>query len=173
MTHIVVAEFKTAEAMLKAADSAAGQGHPPDDALTPFPLPDVMPHLKERRKRPVGWVMTAAAAAAAGAAWFMQWYSAAVDYPIISGSRPLNSWPIFFLVAYEACILFGGIAGFIAFARDCRLPSLHHPFFNITALERASQDRFFLIFETSETRRGEIAGLVTTLNPLTISEVAL
>ena len=173
MTHVFVAEFATAEAMSKAAGSAARDGHPPEDALTPFPVPEVMAHLTERRKRPVGWVMTMAAAAAAGAAWFMQWYSATIDYPIISGSRPLNSWPIFFLVAYEACILFGGIAGFFAFARDCRLPSLHHPFFSVTALERATQDRFFLIFEAAESRRDEISAVVAALNPVTINEVAL
>jgi hypothetical protein len=173
MTHVFIAEFESAEAMNQAAQSATGQGHPPEDALTPFPVPEVMEHLKPRQKRPVGWVMTIAAAAAAGLAWLMQWYSAAVDYPIISGSRPFNSWPIFFLVSYEACILCGGIAGFIAFARDCRLPSLHHPLFNVIALERASQDRFFLIFDASENAREEVSAVVTALNPVTLNEVAM
>ena len=117
--------------------------------------------------------MTIAAAAAAAVTWLMQWYSAAVDYPLISGGRPFNSWPIFFLVSYEACILFGGIAGFIAFARDCRLPSLHHPLFNVEAIERATQDRFFLIFEASETAREEISDVVTRLSAVTLNEVAI
>jgi hypothetical protein len=173
MTHIFVAEFESAEAMNNAAGRAKAQGHPADDALTPFPVPEVMEHLTERRKRPVGWVMAFAGLAAAGAAWFMQWHSAAVDYPIISGGRPFNSWPVFFLVTYEACILSGGIAGFVAFATDCRLPSLNHPLFNIDAVERASQDRFFLIFEAAEERRDEIASAVSALMPVTINEVAL
>jgi len=173
MTHVFVAEFETAEAMSRAAQAAAGGGNPADDALTPFPVPQVMENLKEHHKRPVGWTMVIAGASAAALAWFMQWYSAAVDYPIISGNRPFNSWPIFFLVTYEACILFGSIAGFIAFARDCRLPSLHHPLFNIAAIERATQDRFFLVFETTETAREQISVVVTNLRPLTVNEVAI
>jgi hypothetical protein len=80
---------------------------------------------------------------------------------------------VFFLVSYEACILFGGIAGFIAFARDCRLPSLHHPLFEVAAIERASQDRFFLVFEASEEDREHALQRVAQLEPTTTNEVAL
>ena len=51
MTHIFIAEFETAEQMNRAAGSAAESGHPAEDALTPFPVPEVMEHLKERHKR--------------------------------------------------------------------------------------------------------------------------
>jgi hypothetical protein len=103
----------------------------------------------------------------------MQWYSAAIDYPVLSGGRPFNSWPVFFLVTYEACILFATIAGFIALARDCRLPSLNHPLFEIAALERATQDRFFLLFEASEQAREEVSRLVAQLQPVSTNELAL
>jgi hypothetical protein len=173
MTHLYVAEFQSAEAMSRAASLAAKNGHPAQDALTPFPVPEVMEHLSYRQKRPVGWVIVTAGILAAAAAWFMQWYSAVIDYPLISGSRGFNSWPVFFLVVYEACILFGGFAGFIAFAADCRLPSLNHPLFNVMAVERAAQDRFFLVFEASEDARGDIAALIPDLKPLTVNQVAL
>jgi len=173
VTHVFVAEFPSAEAMNQAAGSAARLGHPADDALTPFPVPEVLEQLSHRRKRPVGWVMVLGGAAAAGIIWFVQWYSAAVDYPIISGSRPFNSWQIFFLVAFEACILFGGIAGFTAFARDCSLPSLYHPLFSITAIERATQTHFFLVFHAAENHRDRVSDLVATLNPISVNEIAL
>jgi hypothetical protein len=173
MTLLIVAEFRTAEAINRAACSAAKEGFPPHDALTPFPVPELQPHLTPRPKRPIGWVMVGAGALAAGLLWFLQWYSAAIDYPIISGNRPFNAWQIFFLVSFEACILFSGIAGFVAFARDCRFPSLYHPLFQIAAIERASQDRFFLVFETPEDGRDRTFEIVRGLNPTSLNEVAL
>ena len=173
MTHLLVAEFTTAEAMNRAAGEAACKGYPARDALSPFPVPEVMQHLSYRRKPVMGWAMALSGAAGACIMWFVQWYSASQDYPIISGSRPLDSWEIFFIVAFEACILCSGVGGFITFIRDCGLPSLHHPLFEVSGIERASQDRFFLIFETREDLRDPVSRLVAQLQPLSTSELAL
>ena len=36
--------------------------------------------------------------------YLLQWYSAVVDYPINSGGRPLDSWPVFIPPTFElAC----------------------------------------------------------------------
>jgi len=173
MSHLIAAEFASAADMCGAASSAASHGCRAKDALTPFPVPQIMEHLSYRPKRPVGWVMVIAGALAAGVIWLLQWHSSVIDYPIISGNRPLYSWQVFFLVSFEACILAGGIAGFVAFARDSRLPSLNHALFEIVAIERASQDRFFLIFETAEEERGRVAQIVAHLNALSVNEVTL
>lgn len=173
MTHLIVAEFATAEGLTQAAQSVADSGHRAQDALTPFPLPEIWEHLAHRPKRPVGWVMFAAGLAAAIAVYFMQWFSAAIDYPIISGARPPNSWPVYLLVVFEACILFASFAGFVAYLRDCRLPSPYHPLFDIGAVERASQDRFFLVFETAEEERASVLALMPAIHPLATHEVAL
>jgi hypothetical protein len=172
MTHLVVVEFATAAAMTNAATTAADRGRKPIDALTPFPVPEIWDLLTHRRKRPVGWVMVVAGATAAGLAYFMQWYSATIDFPFISGNRPFNSWQVFVLVVFEACILVAGIAGFVAFARDCRLPALHHPLFAIPALERASQDRFFLVFQAEEDEQKALRDMLPELQPLSWHEVA-
>ena len=137
MNHIFAAEFETAEQMKRAAGEAAAQGCPASDALSPFPVPEVMQHLVPRPKPVMGWAMAIAAACGAAIMWIVQWFSAARDYPIISGSRPLDSWEIFFIVMFEACILCSGAGGFITFIVNCRLPSLHHPLFEIPAIERA------------------------------------
>jgi Protein of unknown function (DUF3341) len=173
MTQLVVAEFPTAAAMTIAAEAAAARGQSPIDALTPFPVPEIWHHLTHRPKRPLGWVMVAAGATAAVLAYFMQWYSASIDYPYISGDRPFNSWQVFVLVMFEACILASVIAGFVAFARDCRLPSLNHPLFEIAAIERATQDRFFLVFETGDGERNALVAFVSELRPTSTHEVAI
>jgi hypothetical protein len=173
MTHLLVAEFESAEAMKRAAGEAAGKGFPADDALTPFPVPEVMKHLTYRKKPVMGWAMALLGAAGACTIWFVEWFSSTRNYPFISGSRPFNSWEIYFLVTVEAAILCSGVGGFIVWLFDCGLPSLHHPLFDVSRIERASQDRFFLVFEVRETLRDEIATLVSHLRPLSTTEVAL
>ena len=173
MTHLVVAQFETVEAIRSAAETSFQQGRPASDALTPFPIPELWEHLTHRPKRPVGWVMVIAGFAGALILYVMQAYSSVVDFPLISGSRPLNAWQVFLLVMFEACILLAGIAGFLAFLRDCRFPSLHHPLFDIPEVERATQDRYFLVFEAGEAERHEVLRLVPQLSPVSVQELAL
>ena len=173
MKHVFAAEFETAEQMKRAAGDAAAQGCPASDALTPFPVPEVMHHLIRQHKPAMGWPMAIAGACGAAIMWIVQWFSAARDYPIISGSRPLDSWEIFFIVMFEACILCSGGVGLVTMFIQCRLPSLHHPLFEIPAIERASQDRFFLVFEATDDLHDFVAERITQLQPLSLNEVAL
>ena len=173
MNHIFAAEFETAEQMKRAAGEAAAQGYPASDALSPFPVPEVMQHLAPQAKPVMGWAMAIAGACGGAILWIVEWFSSAYDYPIISGSRPLNSWEIFFIVMFEGTILCSGAGGFITFILNCRLPSLHHPLFEIPAIERASQDRFFLVFEAADDLHDFVAERITQLQPLSLNEVAL
>ena len=45
--------------------------------------------------------MPIAALAVAAAAYALEFWSAVYAYPIDSGGRPLNSWPIFLLVPFD------------------------------------------------------------------------
>jgi hypothetical protein len=90
--------------------------------------------------------MFALAVTGAIAGYFLQWYSAAIDYPIHSGGRPLNSWPAFLLVPYETNILLASTGGILAWMWLCGLPKLYHPLFDFPVVERANQDGYLLIF---------------------------
>ena len=83
----------------------------------------------------------------AALAYAIQYYSAVIAYPINSGGRPLNSWPVFLLVPFEVGILAAAVAGFAFLLWRTGLPRLHHPVFALPNIERASQDRFFLLVE--------------------------
>jgi len=45
-----------------------------------------------------------------------------LDWPLITGGKPLLSIPAFIIVAFECTILFGGIVSFIGFLHINRLP---------------------------------------------------
>jgi hypothetical protein len=140
----LVAEFDNADRFIAALKVSQTEGLTPVDALMPFHIPEAARFLAGRVP-PIRLIMAAAGFGVAILAYALQWYSAVVAYPIDSGGRPLNSWPIFLLVPFEVGILAAAIAGFIAFIVGSSLPRLHHPLFAYPGIERATQDRFFIL----------------------------
>jgi hypothetical protein len=157
MTGFLLAEFLTAHETLAAAAKAATAGIPAEDVLSPNPLEGITEHLAPRPLgAPIGWVMFTAGALGALAGYGMQWYSAVIDYPINSGGRGLNSWPAFLLVPYETAILGAAVAGILGWLWMCRLPRPFHPLFAADAVERATQDRYLLIFPARARLKSQI-----------------
>src|SRR5581483_1958161 len=94
--------------------------------------------------KPIGWVMAIAGAIGAAIGYGVQWFSATIDYPTNSGGRPLNSWPAFMFVPYEAAILYAAVIGILAWMVMSGFPKLFHPLFAADVVERANQDRYVL-----------------------------
>jgi hypothetical protein len=168
MNRFLLAEYETAHALRRAAERAFDLGRPALDALTPNPIEGVADLLAPPKARaPIGWVMFIAGATGASAGYLMQWFSAVIDYPIISGGRPLNSWPAFMLVPYELAILSAGIAGLLGWMWMCGLPKLFHPLFEAKVTQRASQDRYLLVFRRE---RGLMGWIEQHLKPTAVHE---
>ena len=154
MSQFLVAQFDRPDAVLEAARSAASAGFPAQDALCSTPVQGLFLCLAPpHRRKPIGWIMFFAGVVGAIAGYFMQWYSAVIDYPVHSGGRPLNSWPTFLLVPYETAILLAATIGVLAWMWLCGLPKLYHPLFDIPVVERANQDRYLLIFAADSKTR--------------------
>jgi len=146
MSEYLLAEFDTARDAMEAARAASQANRAPQDVLSHMPIEGIDAYLARPRKPPVGWVMFIAGALGAAAGYFMQWYSAVIDYPIISGHRPLNSWPAFLLVPYETNILCAAIVGLLAWLWMSGLPKPYHLLFFADISARAVQDGYLLVF---------------------------
>jgi hypothetical protein len=103
----------------------------------------------------------------------MQYWMAAVSYPINVGGRPNHSWPSFIVITFELTILFGGISAVFGMLALNGLPMPYHPVFNVPRFVMASKDRFFLIifstdpkYDPSGTRQ-----FLQMLEPRSIAEV--
>jgi hypothetical protein len=144
MTRALIAEFDDAGRFVAALRALRSEGLAPFDALMPFHIPEAAAAIPVRAAS-IRLIMAAAGFGTAIFAYALQWYSAVVAYPIDSGGRPLNSWPVFLLAPFEVGILAAAIAGFAAFIIGAGLPRLHHPILAYPGIERASQDRFFVL----------------------------
>lgn len=147
--HGVIAEFATPEAMLSAARRLREAGFRRFDAYTPYPIEEFDALTGERdRWLPVFVLAVTVAGLLAG--YSMQYWAAAVDYPLNIGGRPLNSWPAFAPIAFEIMVVWGVAGAFIGFFLFSRLPRLNHPVDFAPDFDRASRDRFFLCAEASD-----------------------
>jgi hypothetical protein len=144
MSNALLAEFADARSLRDAADAARRRGCRLLDALTPFPVEDVADMLDAPPSQVRAFMFAGGILIAALALW-AQYFTAVINYPYNSGGRPLNSWPAFMLVPFATGILGASIAGFMRFLFETGLPRLHHPLFAAPGIERATQDRFFLV----------------------------
>ena len=105
--------------------------------------------------------------------YFLQWYSAALDYPLNIGGRPLHSWPSFIPATFELTVLGAALAAVFGMLLLNGLPRLYHPLFNVPEFELASRNRFFLCLRATDPRfeRAAAERFLRELQPLKVSEV--
>lgn len=137
------AEFDSPEQLAGAARAAHAAGVRDVEYFSPLPVHG-LPRAPHSRPLGVTLGVFIGGLASASAAYFMQWYAAAIDYPINVAGRPLNSWPSFIPLTFELGVLGGTLTGLVTMLIGNRLPRLHHPLFETPEFERASRDRFFL-----------------------------
>ena len=158
--------------MTTAARKARDAGFKLLDALTPCPVDGIDETLGLLEPSPIRWPMLLAALGVAASAYGLEYWSAVYAYPIDSGGRPLHSWPVFLLVPFEVGILAAAVAGFIALLMFCGLPRLNHPVFDWDPIERASDDRYFLLIEAprDESDGGRLRSLLLQERALRLEE---
>ena len=147
--RLTIGEFGNPAALRDAARQVRDEGFRPLDALTPSPVEGLEEPLRLEQS-PIRWPMLIAAVGVAAFAYALEAWSAILAYPIESGGRPLHSWPVFLLVPFEVGVLAAGLAGFVALLVLCGLPRLTHPLFDWDAIERATDDRYFLLIAAPE-----------------------
>lgn len=147
----LMAEFNTPDEVLVAARKASASGFSKMDAYTPFPMEELTDALKIRQTKLSLFVLCCGIAGCL-TGFFLQYFAAAVDYPLNIGGRPLNSWPQWIPITFELTILFSALGAFIGVFFRNGLPRPIHPVFNVDRFEHASRDKFFLCIEASDPR---------------------
>jgi Protein of unknown function (DUF3341) len=168
----VVAEFADPTALVAAARSLAEAGYYRFEAYTPFPIEELSETITPRHPL-LPLIVLAGGIVGALGGFFMQYYAAAISYPLNIGGRPLNSWPMYIPITFELAVLAAAFAAVFGVLALSHLPMPYHPLFNVKEFERASQDRFFLCVEATDPKFDlrETTYFLMKLNALGVSNV--
>jgi hypothetical protein len=167
----VMAELATADALLDAARQARAAGYGMIDAYAPFPV-EGLPEAVGFRKNRVALITLIGGILGGAGGYFLQWYSAVVDYPLNIGGRPLHSWPSFIPATFELTVLGAALAAMFGMLLLNGLPAYYHPVFNARDFDLATRNRFFLCLRNEEGFDAQAARrFLDGLSPLRVTEV--
>lgn len=147
----LMAEFATPEALVGGVRDLRALGFDHLDTFSPYPVRGVEPLLGVRRSPIPRWVLVGGLSGA-GFAYLLEWWCAAVSFPINVGGRPFHSAPAFVPIAFETAILAASLTAFVAAVVYARLLRLYDPVFETPGFERASVDRFWVAAFVDEPR---------------------
>src|SRR5712691_4252077 len=145
----VLAEFSTPDELLAATRGARQAGYRQMDAYTPFPVEGLAEALGFQRTGLPFLVLLGGIVGGVGG-YVMQYWMAAIDYPLNVGGRPLHSWPAFIPVTFELTILVAALAAVLGMLALNGLPMPYHPLFNMRRFVLATHDRLMLCIEARD-----------------------
>lgn len=116
--------FESKEEFLQKLDELVKQGVPAKDisTFTPFHIHEAEHILKTKPSALRFFTLLGALGGFFLSFAFMIF--TVLDWPLITGGKPLISLPAFIIVAFECTILLGGIVSFIGFLHLNRLPNI-------------------------------------------------
>lgn len=145
----IAAEFAAESVLVRAAARLHEKGVRRIEAYTPYPV-EALDEFLLRPPAVLPVLVFAAGMLGLAGGFLLQWYGAAVSYPLNIGGRPPASWPAFIPIAFEIAVLSAVAAGFIGFFVLAGLPAPYQPIQALPGFERATQDRFFLVINDSD-----------------------
>lgn len=158
----VLAEYDSPSAIYHACEQIRDAGFRRFDSYTPFPVhgldkamglgPSYLPWL----------VLLMGCTGATLAMFFMIWVSA-YDYPLNIGGKPTWSIAAFIPVTFEVTILFSGLTAVFGMLALNRLPTYHHPLFDVARFAKVTDDSFFVMIEARD-RKYEQGKIIEFLN---------
>jgi hypothetical protein len=145
----VLGRFAGPGELLAACEAVRDAGYRRWDAHTPFPVhgldramglrPSVLPRIV--------FVM---GFSGAGAAFLFQTWVHTTAYPLVISGKPFFAWPAFVPVTFEVGVLCGALGAVLGMLGLNQLPRHHHPLFNSSAFEQATNDGFFISVEADD-----------------------
>jgi hypothetical protein len=143
----LLAEFRTADALVTAVRALERESYHDVDTFTPFDVPEVAAPLGLGRSG-LGWFAGLGGAAGLVASYGIQWWANVHSYPLNAGGRPIHAAPAFVLATFEGTILGASLAAFFGLLIVLRLPRLWSIEDEVDEFRRASIDRFWLAMPT-------------------------
>jgi len=147
--HGLMAEFDSPTQLVHATRLAHDQGYRKMDAYTPFPIEELSDAIGFRHTRLPLIVLIGGILGCLGG-YTLQYWVAAIEYPLNVGGRPYNSWPSFIPITFETTVLVAAVSAVLGMLALNGLPEPYHPVFNVPTFALATKDRFFICIEAAD-----------------------
>lgn len=146
----VVAEFENEEDLLKAGEAMHHKhGYTKLDALTPFPVHGIEAAIGIPRSI-LGYIVICIGLTGTVTAILLQWWTGAVDYPLVIAGKPLFAFEFAMPIIFELSVLFSAFTCVFGMLALNGLPKFYHPTMNFSRFQRFSDDGFMLLVEKSD-----------------------
>jgi len=145
-----LAEFKDPADLLHAAEKVNQEGYKKYDCHSPFPIHGMDDAMGEKRS-PLGYIVGVVAFLSVAGMYFFQYWTSAVDYPLVLSGKPFFSYQAFGVAAWAVMVLLSAGTALVGMLVLNGLPRLHHPlFYSENFSKKANDDGFFVSIEAHD-----------------------
>jgi mono/diheme cytochrome c family protein len=144
----VLAEFGSADALIAACKRVREAGYTKFDAHSPYPVHGIDDAIGITPTT-LPYVVLGGGASGLTLGYLLQWWTAAIDYPIVISGKPMvgaHNVPI----CFELTILLGAFGAFFGMLLYNGLPQLYNPLFRSSRFRRATSDRMFVSIDAED-----------------------
>lgn len=149
-----VGVFEDEEAMVSSLKNLTSKGINVHEVYTPYPIHEVLKLMKRKSLLPTAGLIYGLTGAAAVLAFL--YYTSVMDWPIVYGGKPFNSFPSFIIITIVLTIFIVTITSLGTFsARSKLIPGKVKPIFD----ERATDDKFVIVLSADEMEPAVFSGM--------------
>ena len=145
----ILAAFANPGDLLQAAEQVRDAGYMKFDVHSPFPVHG-MDNAMGLKHSPLGYIAGIAGFIGCAGAMTLQWWTSAVDYPLVISGKPFFSFQAFIPITFEITILFAAIASVLGMFHLNRLPHLFHNLFYSEQFAKVTDDGFMVSIEAAD-----------------------
>jgi hypothetical protein len=145
----LLAEFDNPYDLLEAAKKMNHEGFKKYDCHSPFPIHG-MDDAMGLKRSPLGYIVFIISAGALLGGVALEWWTSAVDYPIVISGKPFFSYQAYGPVAFALMVLVGAFASLLGMLVLNKLPKFFHPLFNSAKFEKTTDNGFFISLSSED-----------------------
>ena len=133
----LLAEYDTPAQIVHACEHVRDAGYSRWDSYTPFPVHN-LDKAMGAKPSVLPWIVFTMGMTGVSCGILLQWWTSAVEYPIIIAAKPYFSYQAFVPVTFELGILFSAFGAVFGMLGLNKLPQYYHSLFKVERFSRVT-----------------------------------